>query len=173
MRGHTAQQELVEAELAVKRAAAAVAEEQREANKAAYKEAKRVGRALSEEYTRLEALFRTSERTVIEYQLAFSSVNGKAARLVAAEEADEFSNDDEEKAWLARGLELQAENKRLLAELNSLGAERDRLRLQAVKAYNALEAQRHSIRNLKNRLEDPEGDWMRRGVSPVDTLPNL
>ena len=58
MRGHTAQQELVEAELSVTRARAAVIEEERATNKQALAEAITKGRELEKEYTTLERQFR-------------------------------------------------------------------------------------------------------------------
>ncbi len=175
MRGHNAQAELAEAELNLTRARAAAAEEQREKDRGTLREAVAQGRTLKTEYHRLEGLFRQAEQRAIRNQLGFSSVNQALAHHIAAkpDDVEDFPTPEEEAAWEHRAEGLRAEHSRILAELNAQGAERDRLRLDALRAFNAMEQQRHAVRNLKNRVLDPEGEWMRRGVSPVDGLPNL
>src|ERR1700677_1246019 len=104
MRGHNAQQELVDAELNLTRARAAAAEEQREKDRGALREAVAQGRTLKTEYHRLEGLFRRAEQQAIRNQLAFSSLNQTIAHHAAAkpDDVEDFPTPEEEAAWERR-----------------------------------------------------------------------
>jgi type II secretory pathway component PulJ len=165
MRGHTAQQELVEAELSVARARAAVVEEERATNKRALAEAIAKGRELEKSYTTLERQFRQKEQAAIRKNLALSVVDGFIGQHIATkpDALSDFANEQEMAEWVTKGEELQRQRNALCAEARGLFGERERLRLEAVKALNALEQQRHAVRNCRNKIDDPNGEIAIKG----------
>ena len=160
-----AQLELAQAELALKRASAARAEEEVREHKEALRAAVAAGKELQLEYARLDHAFRDAERAVLRKTLVWSTLNETIAAHVAAkpDEVEDFANEDEIEEWTRAGIELREEYNLMYAEMRALCAVRDPLRLAGLKAYNALEYQRGVVRNLRNKITDPEEGFMRRG----------
>jgi hypothetical protein len=160
-----AQLELDAAELQLKRASAARAEEEAHERKEALRAGIATGKELEKEYAQLDRAFRVAEQATIRRSLALSILNERIAQhtSIKPDVLSDFANEEEMAEWAALGERLSAEHSALFAEIAELGAERDRLRLPAVRAFNALEHQRAVVRNLRERIEDVGGERMLRG----------
>lgn len=169
MRGHVlnSAEELEQAELHVARARAAVAEEQRQADKAALRVAKAEGRAMKAEYVRLEREFRQAEQQGIEKQIALSAVNQQLSAHIAAAVPDDPLDgftEEEEAAWVARSEELKQMHRTLVEELRQNAELREPLKMEAVRLATRMDQQRFVVRNLVAKLEDPNGDRVIRRI---------
>ena len=79
MRGHNAQQELVDAELNLTRARAALAEEQRNKQKTDLREAIQRGRQLKAEYDRVAKLFGEARDRAKQWEALVQNLSDRAA----------------------------------------------------------------------------------------------
>jgi hypothetical protein len=165
MRGHTAQQELVEAELDVARARAAMADEQRQENIAAYRSATQVGRELAMEYQRLAELFARSKAEAEQHHIEWSRLNDQLDQLYATEPntVQDFPSEEDQAAWEAQVVSIAEQRKGALAKAQSKYALQAQYQLQAIDAGKALENQKAVVRNLKNRIDDPNGQIAVKG----------
>jgi hypothetical protein len=165
MRGHDAQNELAEAELNVVRARAAVASEQREADKAAYRLARQQGRALLAEYNAVRERYSKVEAEIRLKTLPFEALNDEMKLHIGADPAlvDDFASDEALEAWKARGIELVSEHRRLVTELNQLYAKREPLKMEAIRLGEQLDHSKFVVRNLKDKLSDSNSEYARQG----------
>jgi hypothetical protein len=173
MRGHDAQQELAEAELNVVRARAAMAEEQRQENIAAYRLATKKGRDLAAEYQRAADLFATTKAEAGQLNIAFSRLQDELDQLYATEPdtVEDFPSEEAQAAWETQVVSLVGERDLALAEARAKYGLQAQYQLQAINAGKAYENQKLIVRNLKNKIDDPNGEiavhgWV-GGVSEI------
>jgi chromosome segregation ATPase len=156
---------MVEAELNLKRAAAAVAEEQRETDKARYRTAKEEGRALAAEYDAVRQRFAVLDAEIQRKAIPFAQVNNAIQAHIASEPelVEDFASEEQEEAWVARGEELKADHAGLAEEIRELYGRREASRLEAVKLGQRIDHHRYVVKNLKMRIIDPKGDYAKYG----------
>jgi chromosome segregation ATPase len=165
MRGHDAQQELVKAELNVTRARAAMAEEQRQENIAAYRAATKRGRELAAEYQRAADLFATTKAEAEQLHTAWSRLQDQLDQLYATEPdtVEDFPSEEAQAAWEAQVLSVVEKRDRALAEARAKHGLQAQYQLRAINAGKAYENQKHVVRNLKNKIDDPNGEIAIKG----------
>jgi len=104
--------------------------------------------------------------------MSFSVLSDKAARLLATEPntVEDFPSEEDQAAWQAEAESIAAERDLLLAEAQAKYALCESYRLPAIKAAAALEQHRFVVRNLRNKISDPKGEYAIRwqgGLSAV------
>jgi hypothetical protein len=160
-----AQQELVVAEFEVQRAKAAVAAEQREKDKTALREGIERGRALKAEYERVSSLFYDARAEADALEGTRRSLDARAAELRTSEPYtnDVFASEREQARWEKESARVAKDLATVLGQARIACGNRDRYQLDAVRAGQALDHHTQVVRNLKQKLEDPEGNFMRKG----------
>jgi chromosome segregation ATPase len=159
------QQDLVVAELEVKRAKDALASERRENDKKALREAIARGRALRAEYERVLGQFQSARDEASRLQALLENLNQDEAALRASEPYvnDVLASEPEQAEWEKDCERVRRKRSAVIEEHTTVTQLRDSSQMEAIKAGRALDHQTQVVRNLKQKLEDPNGEYMRRG----------
>jgi hypothetical protein len=161
---------LAKAQADVKAAEGAVAVEERETAKQALRAARVGGRAAKTEFDRAERIFYRAQTA---FDLLQSKLDGKNVEIDQHERAQpqniDFPSDAEIEAW-TRGLHaLVAERDALRKEAREADFAKEQARLAGIAAGKRVEAAQYAMRNLENKMRDPENHGLNfaGGVSKV------
>jgi hypothetical protein len=160
-----AQDELVAAEAEVTRARAAAAEERKAEDKKALKAAIARGRELSGEYNRIESSFKEADARVRRGEATRRQLAEREAFLIGSEPNAvlDFPEEEDQERWERELAAVLRERDELNAESRIDLTLRESYRLGAINAASALDNQRQVVRNLREKIEDPEGERLRTG----------
>ena len=142
-----------------------MAEEQRQGNIAAYRLATKKGRELAAEYRRTADLFARTKAEAEQLHTAVSRLNDQLDQLYAAEPdtVEDFPSEEEQAAWAAQVVSVAEQRDLVLAEARAKYGLQAQYQLQAIKAAQAYENQKFVVRNLKNKIDDPNGEIAIKG----------
>lgn len=127
--------------------------------------AKARGRELTEEFERVEREFKEADAVMKQYDRELEALNKQAEALIESNPSatQYFPSEVEQAVWQARVESLEADRVELRANAAITDSTRQQLRLRAITLGNKLDRQRTVVRNLQERIDDPEGERMRTG----------